>query len=478
MVRQENNETASTVTSIIPASTVICDHTSTVIMAQNNQQEPISSELINLDISNTLQKAKHLGNRESYKPSSSSQKGHRRDCGRIQSDTEQQGSVKDFHSNKLSNSEADDLILHSKRAQIATRSLSGHLQSQPEGLQQCTTAQRVPYPCRFVEKLHELITDCKKIPRPSQHLPATQWMASIDGEEEFDAFNSRMEEKQPSTTKESAKTSPSSQQQQFQCEKAAKSSKQGQREGTRPKALQPGIQDSKDSADCHGKCISDVQNHDGITEEEGSHIKITEMIYDIFDSIPEQYEAINDIKNHLSDKHETIFNKIKTNNLSLFQINKTLMCFENVLREIKTSNNDNYFGYIINAQSAIFKELKHKYSKFNIDDIIETRIKQAISAIKEDNKKSLDDISKSFTKVKTHIIALKKRFDTSKEEISKLTIKLNEVMSDNTKQTELWNELTYKQDDHKNNVINSIQSLQYELRNSQRFNNNKMDNIY
>ncbi|MBW0585301.1 hypothetical protein O181_125016 [Austropuccinia psidii MF-1] len=131
----------------------------------------------------------------SYKPSSSSQKGHRQDYGRSQSDTEGKGSVKDFHNNELSNSEADETILPSKGADTATRSLSGHLQSQPESLQQCTAAQRVPDPCRSVEKLHELIPDCKKIPGSSQHLQVTQWMASIDGKEEYDAFNSRMEEK-------------------------------------------------------------------------------------------------------------------------------------------------------------------------------------------------------------------------------------------------------------------------------------------
>ncbi|MBW0554217.1 hypothetical protein O181_093932 [Austropuccinia psidii MF-1] len=117
-----------------------------------------------------------------HKPLSSSQKGHRRDYGRSQSDTEVQGSVKDFHNNKLSNSEADDTILHSKRADTATKGLSGHLKSPPEGLQQCTAAQRVPDPCRSVEKLHELIPDCERIPGSSQHLQVTQWMASIDGE--------------------------------------------------------------------------------------------------------------------------------------------------------------------------------------------------------------------------------------------------------------------------------------------------------
>ncbi|MBW0571621.1 hypothetical protein O181_111336 [Austropuccinia psidii MF-1] len=104
----------------------------------------------------------------SYKPSSSSQKGHRRDYGRSQSDREGQGSVKDFHNNKLSNSEADDTTLPSKRADTPTRSLSGHLQSQPEVLKQCTTEKRVPDPCRSMEKLHELITDYKKTPGSSQ----------------------------------------------------------------------------------------------------------------------------------------------------------------------------------------------------------------------------------------------------------------------------------------------------------------------
>ncbi|MBW0474627.1 hypothetical protein O181_014342 [Austropuccinia psidii MF-1] len=63
----------------------------------------------------------------SYNPSSSSQKGHRPDYGRSQSVTEGQG------------------------ADTATRSHSGHLQSQPEGLQKCTAAQRVPDPCRSVK---------------------------------------------------------------------------------------------------------------------------------------------------------------------------------------------------------------------------------------------------------------------------------------------------------------------------------------
>ncbi|MBW0485218.1 hypothetical protein O181_024933 [Austropuccinia psidii MF-1] len=270
VVRQENIETASTVTSIIPASTVNSDHNSTVIVTQNNQPEPISSELINLDISNTLQKAKNLANSKlgaSYNPSSSSQEGHRCDYGRSQSATEGQGSFDDLQINKLCHSEADKTVLPSKRADTATRSLSGHLQSQPEGLQQCIAAQRVPDPGISVEKLHEFLPDCEKIAGPYQHLQVTQWMASIDGKEERDALNSRMETKQPSTTQKSAKNSPSDQQQQFQCEKQlqARNKGKGKAQATKPYTRATGF---------HGKFISDGQNNDGIKKEGGSQIKI------------------------------------------------------------------------------------------------------------------------------------------------------------------------------------------------------------
>ncbi|MBW0542999.1 hypothetical protein O181_082714 [Austropuccinia psidii MF-1] len=90
----------------------------------------------------------------SYNPSRSSQKGHRGDYGRGQSVTEGQGSVYDLHINKLCHYEADNSILPSNRAYTATRSLSGHIKSHPEGLQQCISAQTVPDPCRSVEKLH------------------------------------------------------------------------------------------------------------------------------------------------------------------------------------------------------------------------------------------------------------------------------------------------------------------------------------
>ncbi|MBW0516195.1 hypothetical protein O181_055910 [Austropuccinia psidii MF-1] len=262
-------------------------------------------------------------------------------------------------------------------------------------------------------------------------------MASFDGKEKYDAFNSRMEEKQPSTTQASAKNNPSSQQQQFQCEKVATSSEQGQRQGNSRIPLQPVLQNPKHSAGCHGKYISDGQNNDGIAENRGSRIKISEIISDILDSIPNLYIAINDLNSHISDEYSSICNNLKTNNLSLSQINETIMCFQKVLRIIKTSHNDNSFGNNLNEQPAIIKELTDRYFKFHVDDIIKT-IKQAINIIKEDNKKVLDDIANPFTEVKTYTIALKKCSDTSQQEVSKLTMKLNQVTSDNTRQTELW----------------------------------------
>ncbi|MBW0536208.1 hypothetical protein O181_075923 [Austropuccinia psidii MF-1] len=130
----------------------------------------------------------------SYNPQAAPIKGYRCDYGRSQSVTEGQGSVNGSQTEKICHSETDNTVLPSSRAENTTRSLSGHTQRQPEGLQQFIAAQRVPDHCRSVEKLHEFLPDCDKLPEP-QHLQVTQWMASIDGKEKHDALNSRMEEK-------------------------------------------------------------------------------------------------------------------------------------------------------------------------------------------------------------------------------------------------------------------------------------------
>ncbi|MBW0495803.1 hypothetical protein O181_035518 [Austropuccinia psidii MF-1] len=100
-----------------------------------------------------------------------------------------------------------------------------------------------------------------------------------------------------------------------------------------------------------------------------------------------------------------------------------------------------------------------------------------MNIIKTDKKQLLDDLSNSFTEVNTYTIALKKCFDDSQEEVSKLTMKLNQVTADDTRQAELCQELTHKEDMYKIEVINLIQAFQHEYKNYQRYSNSKMNDI-
>ncbi|MBW0588028.1 hypothetical protein O181_127743 [Austropuccinia psidii MF-1] len=144
----------------------------------------------------------------SYNPSSSSQKGNRRDHGRSQPGTEGKGSVDDFQTTKIGHSDADNTILPSQRADTTTRSLSGHIQSQPQSLQQCPAVQGVPDPCRSVEKLHEFLPDCEKIPGTSQYFQIAQWIASIDGEENMMLLTLEWRKNTPPPPKQVPKTAP------------------------------------------------------------------------------------------------------------------------------------------------------------------------------------------------------------------------------------------------------------------------------
>ncbi|MBW0512924.1 hypothetical protein O181_052639 [Austropuccinia psidii MF-1] len=56
-------------------------------------------------------------------------------------------------------------------------------------------------------------------------------------------------------------------------------------------------------------------------------------------------------------------------------------------------------------------------------------------------------------------------------------MKFDKIPSDNIRQTELWQELTQKEDNHKTHVISSIRGLQHEFRNSQRCNISKINDI-
>ncbi|MBW0516556.1 hypothetical protein O181_056271 [Austropuccinia psidii MF-1] len=56
-------------------------------------------------------------------------------------------------------------------------------------------------------------------------------------------------------------------------------------------------------------------------------------------------------------------------------------------------------------------------------------------------------------------------------------MKLNQVTSDNTRQRELWEELTHKEYMYKIEEINLIQSFQHDLKNFERCSNSKMNYI-
>ncbi|MBW0486356.1 hypothetical protein O181_026071 [Austropuccinia psidii MF-1] len=191
-------------------------------------------------------------------------------------------------------------------------------------------------------------------------------MASIDGKENMMLLTAEWRKNNPPPPKQIPKTAPESSSSNSNVKKAATNPEQGKRQSTSYKTLQRGLHNPKDSEGCHGRCISDGQSNDAITEKGGSQNKILEIISDILDGISNTYIAINDVKSNISDKNPSICNNLKTNSLSLSQINETLMCFEKGLRAIETSNNDNSFGNKLNEQSVIIKELTDKHYKFNI----------------------------------------------------------------------------------------------------------------
>ncbi|MBW0578351.1 hypothetical protein O181_118066 [Austropuccinia psidii MF-1] len=176
----------------------------------------------------------------SYNASSSSRKGNRCDYGRSQPGTEVKGSVDDFQTTKIGHSDADNTILPSKRADTATRSLSGHIQSQPQSLQQCTAVKGVPDPGRSVEKLHEFLPDCERVPGPSQYLKIAQWMAFIDGKEKHDSLDTRMEEKNTPPPKQVSKTAPVARRSNSKMKKQPQAPKKGKGKAPAPKPYSQG----------------------------------------------------------------------------------------------------------------------------------------------------------------------------------------------------------------------------------------------
>ncbi|MBW0515426.1 hypothetical protein O181_055141 [Austropuccinia psidii MF-1] len=158
MIRRENIETASTVTTIIPASTVNSDHNSTIIITQNNQPEPISSELITLDIANTLQKAKNLANNQ--EPAINPKADPKKVIDMIMAEAKQLQKEKE--------------LTPPQKASVEIY----------KAIQKAYNNVLQPKEYQILEDLWKNCMNCyltEEIPGPSQHLQVTQWMTSIDG---------------------------------------------------------------------------------------------------------------------------------------------------------------------------------------------------------------------------------------------------------------------------------------------------------
>ncbi|MBW0516178.1 hypothetical protein O181_055893 [Austropuccinia psidii MF-1] len=80
-------------------------------------------------------------------------------------------------------------------------------------------------------------------------------MESIDGKENHNAFNRRMEEKHPSTTQKSTKTSPNSQKQQFQREKPPQTQNKGNGKAPSRKPYSQGYRIPKTQLDAIKMCF-------------------------------------------------------------------------------------------------------------------------------------------------------------------------------------------------------------------------------
>ncbi|MBW0530532.1 hypothetical protein O181_070247 [Austropuccinia psidii MF-1] len=294
MVRQENIEAASTVTSIIPASTGNSDHNSTVIITQKNQSEPIPPEFINLDISNTLKKAKDLANNQ--EPAITPQAALKKVIDMIMAEANLlQKDKGQFMTSKLINYVILKLII----LFYLQKELTPPQEASVDKYKASQKAYNNTLQHREYQVLADLWKNCmntyltvRKFPgHPNTCKLLKGWQPLME-KKNMILSTAEWRKNNPPPPKQVSKTAPVASSSNCNVKKAATSSKQGQRQGTSHKPLRSGPQNPKDSAGCHGKCISDVQNNDGITGKGGSQIKISEMIFDIFDSIPELYEAI------------------------------------------------------------------------------------------------------------------------------------------------------------------------------------------
>ncbi|MBW0562852.1 hypothetical protein O181_102567 [Austropuccinia psidii MF-1] len=202
-----------------------------------------------------------------YNPSRSSQKAHRYDYGRRQSVSEVQGSVYDSHSIKVVHSEADNTVLPSNRSDTATRSLSGYIQRQPEGLK--NALQHKEY-----QILADLWKNCMKsylTLRKCLGHPNTCKL--INGWHPFMEKNNMMlltaewRKQNPIPLKQVPRTSLVARSSDSNVTQQPQAWNKGKGKEPAKKPLQSGLQNPKDSAGFHGKLISDGKNNYLITEK-------------------------------------------------------------------------------------------------------------------------------------------------------------------------------------------------------------------
>ncbi|MBW0544861.1 hypothetical protein O181_084576 [Austropuccinia psidii MF-1] len=238
------------------------------------------------------------------------------------------GSVNGSQTDKLCHYEAHNTVLPSNKADTTTRSLSGHIQRHPECLKQCIAAQRVPDPCGSVGKLHEFLPDCGKIPAPYQHLQVTQWMHPLMERKNLMLLTEELRKNNSPPPKKVPKTAPVASSRNSNVKKHPQAQNKGKGKAPATKPYSQGYRISNNQQNAMENVFQMARTIMELQKKVEAKFKYQKMISDILDGIPNLYIAINDVKSHIYDKKSLICNNLKTNKLSLSQINETLVCFE------------------------------------------------------------------------------------------------------------------------------------------------------
>ncbi|MBW0585499.1 hypothetical protein O181_125214 [Austropuccinia psidii MF-1] len=161
----------------------------------------------------------------------------------------------------MGHSEWDNTILPSKRADTPTPSLLDIYKASPSAYKnalQLKEYQILADPWKNC--MNSYLTVRKFLRHPNTFKLLNGWHPFM---EKKNMMLLRAEwRKKHSTSKESTKNSPSGQQQQFQNEEAATNSKQGKREDTISKTLQPRLQDAMENVFQMARTMMELQKKD------------------------------------------------------------------------------------------------------------------------------------------------------------------------------------------------------------------------